>query len=264
MSFLPDVKVPCDVCHGAALQPETLAVTLARQEHRRRADRWRSTRRSSSSPSMPNIAHPLQLLKDVGPGLPDARPAVADAVGRRGAAHQARHRAEQGARRRHAARQKAPHTLYVLDEPTVGLHMADVEQADPRAAPAGRRRPQRGRDRARPRRDRRGRLGHRPRARRRRGRRRASWPKRRPEQLVRMRHATPARRWGRCWRGRARSTWWSRCRCRKRSRRRCGARPDAHDLQRPSRLHHGKFEMFRGELVPCFEIPRVPTTCCRN
>ena len=75
---------------------------------------------------MPSIAHPLQLLQDVGLGyLTLGQPSptlsggeaqriklvtelskVRDEVGRRG--------------------QKAPHTLYVLDEPTVGLHMADV------------------------------------------------------------------------------------------------------------------------------------------
>ena len=78
--------------------------------------------------SMPAIAHPLQLLKDVGLGyLTLGQPSptlsggeaqriklvtelskVRDDVGRRG--------------------QKAPHTLYVLDEPTVGLHMQDVEK----------------------------------------------------------------------------------------------------------------------------------------
>jgi excinuclease ABC subunit A len=77
--------------------------------------------------TMPAISHPLQLLKDVGLGyLTLGQPSPT--LGRRGAAHQAGDRAQQGARRRHPPRPKAPHTLYVLDEPTVGLHMADVEK----------------------------------------------------------------------------------------------------------------------------------------
>ena len=127
MSFLPDVKVPCDSCHGERFNAETLAVSwrgksigdVLQMEVDEAVDFFAS---------MPAIAHPLQLLKDVGLGYLTLGQPSPTLSRRRGAAHQARHRAEQGARRHHRRGNKAPHTLYVLDEPTVGLHMADVEK----------------------------------------------------------------------------------------------------------------------------------------
>jgi len=127
MSFLPDVKVPCESCHGQRFNAETLAVSW-RGKSIGEVLQMEVDEAVEFFASMPSIAHPLQLLKDVGLGyLTLGQPSptlsggeaqriklvtelskVRDEVGRRG--------------------QKAPHTLYVLDEPTVGLHMADVEK----------------------------------------------------------------------------------------------------------------------------------------
>jgi excinuclease ABC subunit A len=121
------VKVPCEACHGARFNPETLAVSW-RGKSIGDVLRMEVDEAVGFFASMPSIAHPLQLLQDVGLGyLTLGQPSptlsggeaqriklvteltkVRDEVGRRG--------------------QKALHTLYVLDEPTVGLHMADVDK----------------------------------------------------------------------------------------------------------------------------------------
>ena len=127
MSFLPDVKVPCEVCRGARFNPQTLEVSW-RGKSVGEVLQMEVDEAVEFFASMPAIAHPLKLLQDVGLGyLTLGQPSptlsggeaqriklvteltkVRDEVGRRG--------------------QKAPHTLYVLDEPTVGLHMADVDK----------------------------------------------------------------------------------------------------------------------------------------
>ncbi|MDR2014489.1 MAG: excinuclease ABC subunit UvrA [Azoarcus sp.] len=133
MNFLPDVKTPCEACDGARFNPETLLV------------RWRGKsaaeilamevdEAAEFFAAHPSVAHPLQLLQEVGLGyltlgqpsptlsggeaqriklvteLARVRPAPGEAVGK--GMPLPPHR----------------HTLYVLDEPTVGLHMADVEK----------------------------------------------------------------------------------------------------------------------------------------
>src|SRR6202008_1142380 len=67
MSFLPDVKVPCDLCHGARFNPATLAVTW-RGKSIGDVLQMEVDEAVEFFASMPSIAHPLQLLQDVGLG----------------------------------------------------------------------------------------------------------------------------------------------------------------------------------------------------
>ncbi len=127
MSFLPDVKIPCESCHGARFSPETLAVTwrgksigdILQMEVDEAVDFFAS---------MPSISHPLQLLKDVGLGyltLGQPSPTLSGGEAQRIKLVTELSKVRDDITRRG---QQPPHTFYVLDEPTVGLHMADVEK----------------------------------------------------------------------------------------------------------------------------------------
>jgi excinuclease ABC subunit A len=133
MSFLPDVKVLCEVCGGTRFNPETLAVRLKDQSI---GDVLAMSVDEATGffAAHPVIHHALTLLQDVGLGyltLGQQSPTLSGGEAQRiklvtelakvrGSSDDA------GARAGRAGAHK--HTLYVLDEPTVGLHMADVEK----------------------------------------------------------------------------------------------------------------------------------------
>jgi excinuclease ABC subunit A len=126
MSFLPDVKVPCEVCGGQRFDAPTLEV------------HWRG--RSVADVLAMNVedaveffqAHtrvlrPLMLLRDVGLGyLTLGQPSPTLSGGEAQRIKLVTELARLAPIK--PGRRSAPHTLYVLDEPTVGLHMADVER----------------------------------------------------------------------------------------------------------------------------------------
>jgi excinuclease ABC subunit A len=127
MAFLPDVKVHCDACNGMRFNPETLAATW-RGKHIGDVLKMEVDEAVGFFASMPAIAHPLKLLQDVGLGyltLGQPSPTLSGGEAQRIKLVTELSKVRDDITRRG---QKAPHTLYVLDEPTVGLHLADVEK----------------------------------------------------------------------------------------------------------------------------------------
>jgi excinuclease ABC subunit A len=128
MSFLPDVKVPCDVCKGTRFNAETLTVRW-KGKHIGEVLAMSVDEAVDFFAAHPSIHHALRLLQDVGLSyltLGQQSPTLSG-----GEAQRIKLVTELAKVRTDAAPRRGvqnAHTLYVLDEPTVGLHMADVEK----------------------------------------------------------------------------------------------------------------------------------------
>ena len=118
MQFLPDIYVPCDVCHGARFNRETLQVKFKGFSI---ADVLDATVEAGQEifAAFPSIVSKLQTLVSVGLGyVKIGQPAPTLSGGE----------AQRVKLSRELSRRATGRTLYVLDEPSVGLHAADVHK----------------------------------------------------------------------------------------------------------------------------------------
>jgi len=118
MNFLPDVYVPCEVCHGARYNRETLEVHY---KNKTIAEVLNMPIEEAGSffESVPAIARYLKTLNDVGLGyvrLGQSAPTLSG-----GEAQRVKLATE-------LQRRSTGRTIYVLDEPTTGLHFEDVNK----------------------------------------------------------------------------------------------------------------------------------------
>ncbi|KDD19901.1 excinuclease ABC subunit UvrA [Bordetella bronchiseptica] len=131
MSFLPDVKVPCDACNGARFSSDTLSVQM-RGKNAGELLAMEVDDAIGYFAAHPKIHRPLQLMQDVGLGyltLGQPSPTLSGGEAQRIklVTELSKARLTEGVITTGRA-SRAPHTLYVLDEPTVGLSTADVEK----------------------------------------------------------------------------------------------------------------------------------------
>lgn len=118
MNFLPDVYVPCEVCHGARYNRETLEVTFKGKTVQDVLD-MPIEEASNFFSAVPAIARHLNTLVDVGLGyvrLGQPAPTLSG-----GEAQRVKLAAE-------LQKRSTGRTIYVLDEPTTGLHFEDIRK----------------------------------------------------------------------------------------------------------------------------------------
>ncbi|MBR1553233.1 MAG: excinuclease ABC subunit UvrA, partial [Schwartzia sp.] len=118
MHFLPDVYVPCEVCKGARYNRETLEVTY---KGKTISDVLNMTIDEAVEffANVPSIARKMQVIQDVGLGYVRLGQPATTLSG--GEAQRVKLATE-------LSRRSTGRTLYILDEPTTGLHTADIEK----------------------------------------------------------------------------------------------------------------------------------------
>jgi excinuclease ABC subunit A len=118
MNFLPDVYVPCEVCHGKRYNRETLEV---RFKGKSIADVLDMTINQAVEffENIPTILNKIKVLQDVGLGyIKLGQPSTTLSGGE----------SQRVKLATELAKRDTGRTLYILDEPTTGLHFADVEK----------------------------------------------------------------------------------------------------------------------------------------
>jgi excinuclease ABC subunit A len=118
MHFLPDVYVPCDVCHGKRYNRATLEITYKGHTIHDVLDMTVEDAQTLFAP-VPTIARKLDTLMDVGLSyIKLGQPATTLSGGE----------AQRVKLSKELSRRDTGRTLYILDEPTTGLHFHDIEQ----------------------------------------------------------------------------------------------------------------------------------------
>ena len=118
MHFLPDIYVPCDVCHGKRYNRETLSVTYKGKSIHEVLSMTVEEALEFFEP-VPAVARKLQTLTDVGLSYITLGQSATTLSG--GEAQRIKLAKE-------LSKRDTGQTLYILDEPTTGLHFHDIEQ----------------------------------------------------------------------------------------------------------------------------------------